>query len=580
MMEKRALMITLGHNSSAVFYDGDSVIGYEQERLDGVKSSSCFPKDAIEKIMSYRDLRGSYLLLSHWYDCFDLDKIEDTKHLDMPYLNDLIEDYGLKLITLSKDFTHHDAHAYSSLAFMLDNIDGKKDKIVGDDIHFLVVDGFGNRQEVVSLYKAGCDSLLNDHSNSIDLVKRVYGCNNSLGMMYQYATAFCGMKENQDEYKFLGYESHIDEILSEEDIISLDSFSDDFIQCLTDSMSVSDSATNENSYIDIDSLSKVRADWNEIFYSAVKTVNMTNSKDFKTRVVIGYFIQKVLEDVLVDLIKTYNIKNLCISGGVFYNVKLNNRLLKELEGTLSVIPLAGDQGAAVGIYLKFVSDFKFGDLCYGVRDEFDYSVLDSFKDLTDRIFVIKNRSGVCRTVVNLLKNDEIVNFVEGGMEFGPRALCHTSTLAIPSSENVEIINTLNKRNTVMPMAPVMLEKSLEYFFEDDLYSRVVGSDRFMIVTYDYRDDVDIAKYRGVMHKYPRSSVYSGRPQVVKEDDDKLVKDILEGVYEDYKCLVNTSYNVHGNPILFSYRSVLEDFIFQCDIAAESGVKMPYLVMYV
>jgi len=57
--------------------------------------------------------------------------------------------------------------------------------------------------------------------------------------------------------------------------------------------------------------------------------------------------------------------------------------------------------------------------------------------------------------------------VSGNMEFGPRALCNTSTLSLPYAENVEIINSLNKRNTVMPMAPVCLSKNLIYLFNPE-----------------------------------------------------------------------------------------------------------------
>ena len=128
-------------------------------------------------------------------------------------------------------------------------------------------------------------------------------------------------------------------------------------------------------------------------------------------------------------------------------------------------------------------------------------------------------------IVELLKDNKIPQVVLGSMEFGPRALCHSTTYAVPYKKMLSSINTYNKRNTVMPMAPIMLRDNLEYFFDEKQYNKTVGSDGFMILTYDYTIDYcDL--YSGVMHKYPDSNIYSGRPQVV-EHDNSTVALILE-----------------------------------------------------
>ena len=164
----------------------------------------------------------------------------------------------------------------------------------------------------------------------------------------------------------------------------------------------------------------------------------------------------------------------------------------------------------------------------------------------------------------MLKKNEIVNIVHGNMEFGPRALCNTTTLALPTTENVEFINTINHRNTVMPMAPVMLERNKEYFFDKIQTERVVGSDRYMILTYDYKDEVvknEYTKYSGIMHKYPLKDLYSGRPQFIMEyEEELLIYQVLNLIEKDlgYKALINTSFNFHGKPILFSLDQVADD----------------------
>lgn len=583
MKESKCLVLSLGHNSSALFYDGKNVLAYEQERLDKIKSSSAFPTDAIKKIESQCDINGAYLFISHWYDQFDVNKINDGKHFDINFVNSLVEKYNLKLVSLSKDFTHHDAHAYSSLSFLLNSTRTEHvDKFRDSKIHFIVADGFGNKQEVLSVYSCLNDDFFDINSVNLRLEKRIVGYKNSLGLMYQYATSFCGMKENQDEYKFLGYQSHIEKVLTKDGIEKLDALSKLKSEKIIKSMfatSPEDLNTSED-YINTNELLATKKTWHDDFKNIVESLLVYNEEIFSERVVVGHYIQNILEQVMSDILDIFEIRNVGLSGGLFYNVKLNNHILKSINGILSVIPITGDQGAGIGFIQKFLGGFEFKDLCYGKREVFNEDmtqVMQMLGDNIENLFITKDINSSVEILNNLISKDCIVNFVEGNMEFGPRALCHTSTLALPSSKNVEFINIMNKRNTVMPMAPVMLEDNLNFFFEENLYDRVIGSSKYMIITFDYRDiDEDI--YRGVMHKYPTSNIYSGRPQVVSNEDNKVVKYLLKSL--DVKCLINTSYNVHGNPILFDYKAILEDFKFQCDIAEQEGLQKPYLVLYV
>ena len=82
MEVKTALMLTLGHNSSAVYFDGDKAWGYEEERLNRVKSSSAYPRLAIEEIEKNTQIApGSHIFVSHWFDDFNFDS-KTTKYFD------------------------------------------------------------------------------------------------------------------------------------------------------------------------------------------------------------------------------------------------------------------------------------------------------------------------------------------------------------------------------------------------------------------------------------------------------------------------------------------------------------------
>jgi len=275
-------------------------------------------------------------------------------------------------------------------------------------------------------------------------------------------------------------------------------------------------------------------------------------------------------------------KHLALAGGIFYNVKLNNRVLNAIPGLFTVVPLAGDQGCGVGMYEAHVGGFKWGDLKWGIRPEFkDWRSQVSTEDLAKyeshiRYYSSSQQDQAISDTVAALQVDELVNVVKSRMEYGPRALCSTTTLAIPTTSNVEIINDVNERDTVMPMAPVMLSSEVSGFFDSTCSDRVVGSDRFMILTYDYVSP-DLQNYGGVAHKYPDVDVWSGRPQLV-DSSDTFMTSVLTKISPKSKALINTSFNAHGRPIVYALDSTLDSFKFEFDKAKELGHKLPFLYL--
>jgi len=546
---KCALMITLGHNSSAVFFNGiDKPVGYEEERLTLKKSDSSFPSSSINKIIENIDdsqLYGARIFISHWFDNFDQSSFPD-KYFNHFYINNLCKKYDMKIVNLSENFTHHDAHAYSSLAFILEKVERKN---LGD-FHFLVADGFGNNEEVMSFYR------YNTKTGKLELQSRYYDYMNSMGLMYQYACSYCGMKENQDEYKFLGYEAHILDYISRQQLRTIEELADTYIENYLKILGIfkqKKEKTHEG-YIDVEALMTAESIFNIQFDNVMKTLQSGSEEiiNHLKRHIIGYYIQYCVENIMTKLISSLNVKNIVLSGGCFYNVKLNNAIKKTIEGDICVMPLSGDQGAAIGMYQKYIGDFKFFDLCYGVRS-LDHKVEDS------RIMHFTEPNEFISKVAQLINEDKVVNIIQGDLEFGPRALCNTSTLALPTKENVDYINMLNSRNTVMPMAPVLLEKNYIDLFRSHLdRSRVIRSNEYMIITDDFNEDaVEHMEYRGVMHKYPKTTNFSGRPQVISRCSQSNISSILENV--NSLCVINTSFNTHGNPIVCSSVDAVIDF---------------------
>lgn len=566
---KNYLLITLGHNSSAMFIDNtdenkQEIIGYEQERLSRIKSDSQFPFDAINEIkkhVPFSKLEGCKIRISHWFDDF------------IPIANKYIGKDGFRMLkeistkidyTDGNSFTHHDAHAYSAYNFMLESNDELKH--FNKPIYCIVADGFGNQQEVFSIY-----TFTPNVDAEPKCIFKSYGYYQSLGLMYQFATSFVGMKENQDEYKFLGYESHIAEVLSEQQITTLTSFakydSDRMVKRIKEHTEKEQILKiSKNIGISTTDLDNARGLFNHLFSRVFEYLNIDkDSNAYVSRVIMGYYVQYVIESVITKFIDEYEMNNICVAGGCFYNVKLNNTILETIDGYFSAMPLAGDQGAAIGMYAKEVglksnASIKFNSLNFGKRNFYN---ADKLISKIDNAYYFTNSKYAAMAISDFISNDCIVNIVHNNMEFGPRALGHTSTLFLPTEENMAFVNYINNRNEVMPCAPICtIESAHNDLFDSNELSRTIGSDKFMICTHKYMRKYN-KLYGGVMHKKPLIKEYTGRPQIV-ENPNKLMYTILKAVEKDtgYTCLVNTSFNVHGQPIVFDMHSIIQNFMYQ------------------
>jgi len=515
-MSNKNLLITVGHNASAVYYNETTkeIIGYEQERFDKIKSSSNWPIDAINEIKKHIDISGCKISISDWFTNRDI----DNKYVDQKSLNDLIQNYNC---TVEDHIDHHKLHAQSAVNFNYEH-NGEANGFS------LVIDGFGNFGKSFSVFSY-------DGLNIESEIWSSYTYKFSLGLLYQYSIGFLGMKENQDEYKLLGYESHI----SIEDKQVLDPLISKYVKIYVDGLCNSTIPIVSESLIPFELLDEARKD----VYQMLNDVTSVFKEDSDTKIIVAYFVQSLLEQTVMKMVKFIGLenKNVCCAGGVFYNVKLNNVLANALK-TICVMPVCGDQGAALGA----VKGLEIGSLRFGKR----------------KVEEKKRSQYSMSQIVESITNGGIVNIVQGDMEFGPRALCNTSSIFLPRKKIVDHVNKINGRDTYMPCAPVMLRKNVDFFFKKEDVKKVVGSNKFMIITHDYNQSVSHDEYDGVMHQYPLEDRYSGRPQVI-DDESSLIYKILEKCNEiGVKCLVNTSFNVHGQPIVFTHGDVKLNYNYQ------------------
>jgi carbamoyltransferase len=276
-------------------------------------------------------------------------------------------------------------------------------------------------------------------------------------------------------------------------------------------------------------------------------------------------LQFFTEDLLVEWVKRCvretGIRRLALSGGVFMNVKANKAILdlEEVE-TLYVLPSCGDETNAIGAcYLAHVeheggTPSPITDLYLGrgySRDEVD----EALRELREVPGIeVTSPHDLNEAVARRIAAGEVVARCEGRMEFGARALGNRSILANPSeSKVIRVINDMiKKRDFWMPFAPSLLpEHSGKYIVNPKEFAAP-----YMIMAFDTREDAG-DQIEAALHPYDRTC----RPQEVDRAWNPDYYEIISAFHDltGIAGVLNTSFNLHGFPIVRSPSDAIEVF---------------------
>ena len=281
-------------------------------------------------------------------------------------------------------------------------------------------------------------------------------------------------------------------------------------------------------------------------------------------------VQYILEDRVCKFIdfylKKYNCKNLCLAGGVFANVKLNQRLFN-LPGVENIYihPGMGDEGLALGAAYQVLSK---------INPNFKRKVIQTVSlgpgYFSDEIKVVLDKEGIkycqledvnklAQLTAKYISEGKIIGFFNGRMEYGSRALGSRSVLADPRKKEMHsILNDRMKRTEFMPFAPV-IPYELTY---DILEGKIKGSEHaaeFMTITYDVKKEWQ-AKIPAVVHVDG-----TARPQLIKRENNSLYYDIVTefGQITGVPVIINTSFNIHEEPIVCTPEDAIRSFKQNC-----------------
>jgi carbamoyltransferase len=409
-------------------------------------------------------------------------------------------------------------------------------------------------------------------ANNLKVIKEIK-FPHSLGLLYSAFTYYTGFKVNSGEYKVMGLapygEPRYADLIREK-LISV--ANDGSFQL---DMSYFDYATG---------LTMTNNKFDELFGGPPRTFETELTQ---REMDLSASVQKVIEDIVVKIAKWIaketGERNLCIAGGVALNCVANGILLREkIFDNIWIQPAAGDAGGSLGAalavwYLHHNSERKVSDKRDAMKGsylgpEFSDSEIELELNACGAIYQKLSESDLLEKVSAALANEKAVGWMQGRMEFGPRALGGRSILADPRSPVMQkqLNLKVKYRESFRPFAPSVLREDVSEWFKHEIDSP------YMLLVADVQDD----KRRSMTEEeealfgidklnVPRSLVpaithvdYSARIQTVHADTNPRYHAVISKFKEKTGCpiVVNTSFNVRGEPIICSPTDAFKCFM--------------------
>jgi len=579
--------INISHNASAcLMIDGEVIIASQEERFTKVKNFCGYPKQAIDYCISHLkkinkkvdkiafstvNLTGFWFAypIQHYFNLKDYhkhygeayygkklrgedvsdyykdlvnNKDKNKAPLYLPYeklgnINSMVNDieafreiqksFAAHQCEISEDkvefIDHHTCHAYYAYH-------GSKRK--NDECAVITIDSDGDGfNQTVWHFKNGIGERLRA-TNQCDL-----------GRIYKITTLLLGMKPDEHEFKVMGMAPYSKSEYV--DIVYKDVYED--------LLKVEDSVVLHNHR---------PADIYSYLEEKLKPYRFDN---------IAGAVQKLVEIVAVNLFKQVHeltgLKHFCVSGGVSMNIKMN-MILSQLDFVESIsVPASGaDESLCMGAGYKLdylnAKPLLNNYLGYDISEDISETAINEFFEKPDYEII---RTTDHKAIANILADGNVVSIVRGREEFGARALGNRSILASPNDpEIVKIINeAIKNRDFWMPFALTILADKTKYYIDNpkniDSPSMAIGFNTF---NNEYYKNI-----KAGTHPYDRSC----RPQILKKEANPYYYNLINEFYilTGIPALLNTSLNLHGNPICSNLKDV--EYTFK-----NSGLNYLYL----
>ena len=566
-------------SAAALIIDGKIVSAAQEERFSRKKHDASYPYNAIKFVLSYSNLKLNEIDHIVFFEkpFLKFERLLETYlafapkgfasfSLSMPiwlreklfqkkFLFDKLKQHDQNFKDINKIYfsEHHYSHAAS--AFYPSPF---KEAVI------LTLDGVGEwATTTVAIGK----------ENKIKMLKEIH-FPHSIGLLYSAFTYYIGFKVNSGEYKVMGLAPY-----------GKPRFKEIILKKLIDLKNDGSFRLNMEFFNYATGLTMTNDKFSKLFGEKVRDPKKELLTQFHMDIAAS--IQAVIEEIVLKLItsisKETKIKNLCMAGGVALNCVVNGKILKKkLFENIWLQPASGDAGGSLGAALAFwYQELDKNRIAKINVDEMQGSYLGpSFDD--DHIentlkflgasYEKLNDDNLLDTVANELSNEKTVGWFQGRMEFGPRALGSRSIIADPRSGKMqkELNLKVKFRESFRPFAPSVLREDVNNWFDLNYDSP------YMLLVADVKKNIQIPMSKKDENLFGidklnirRSSIpavthvdYSARIQTVHKETNPKYYKLLQMFKKVTGCpvLVNTSFNVRGEPIVCTVEDAFRCFM--------------------
>ena len=565
-------------SAAALIIDGKIIAAAQEERFSRKKHDSSYPFHAIEYVLKEAKLKLNEVNYITFYEkpflkferlletyvafapkgfkSFSMsmpiwlgEKLFQKKILYNELRNHDENFHDINKIYFSEHHFSHAASAYYPSPF--------------NDATILTLDGVG---------EWATTTMAKGYGRELEILKEIH-FPHSIGLLYSAFTYYTGFKVNSGEYKVMGLAPYGEPKFKNLILDKLIDLKEDGTFRLN--MEFFDYATG---------LKMTNEKFSKLFGKPVRN----SRKDLLTQfhMDIASSIQVITEEIVLRLARSIakdnESKNLCMSGGVALNCVANGKILKEkIFENIWIQPAAGDAGGALGAALALWHKELKQERLTSLKDNMRGSYLGpSFNndEILDKLttlgadFEKLSEEDLLKITAKELSKEKIIGWFQGRMEFGPRALGARSIIADPRSETMQKkLNLKVKfRESFRPFAPSVIREDLSEWFDLDCDSP------YMLLVADVKNNIkkemteEEKKLFGIEKlNVKRSDIpavthvdYSARIQTVHENTNPRYYKLIKNFKNITKCpvLVNTSFNVRGEPIVCSIEDAYKCFM--------------------
>ncbi len=575
------------HDSAAcILKDGKIIAAAQEERFTRKKHDPNYPKNAIDFVLKYSNLK--------------LSEVDQIVFFEKPFLKfeRLLETYvafapkGFVSFAKAMPLWIKEKLFQKNLLF---NRLKEHDKNYKSDVNIFFSDHHLSHaasaffpspfNEAVVLTADGVGewattTVAIGKGNDLEIKKEIH-FPHSLGLLYSAFTYYTGFKVNSGEYKLMGLAPYGSPIY------------EDKVKKLVDIKYDGTFRLDQKYFNYATGLTMTNEKFDNLF--GQKPRNPQNEKITQFHMDIAASIQKVTEEIMISLAKSirkeYDIKNLCLAGGVALNCVANGKILKEkIFDNIWIQPAAGDAGGSLGAALALWHIEQSNKRLINSKDAMKGSYLGSeynqdevekeLKSLGAN-FESLNYEKLIDKTAEFLSNEKAIGWFQGRMEFGPRALGGRSILGDPRSDKMQknLNLKVKYRESFRPFAPSVLREDLSEWFDmnvDSPYMLLVAninSDKKIEMNDEQKKLFGIEKLNIKRSEIPAVTHidYSARIQTVSKETNNRYYDLISKFKEKTGCpvIVNTSFNVRGEPIVNTPTDAFNCFM---------GTELDYLVI--